>query len=620
MISQISNNNYDSLFIGKKPLADTLCPTLFHYALDHRIENLQGRIAKNSAYKLDKKEIEDLKKAFDISRFSSYLKDLVGKIPAENIQSLIVDGLKDSTTLDPWVTAALHRLSEEKLTEICKIGHELKIAKGTQKELKEDALRSVLETRSLAILSELSTEMFYFVDHTLNLFIEALGLRQIGASPSNRYGGRGGSGSEAKSRLEAYLAILLYPTVIFGYLVSKLEHMPSAFLLTVLISMGSVLFLICYDRFIKPCPKQCSGLINLNLKVKRGTDDPIYHRPDILNKIENAFAQGKGVLLHGKTGTGKTAIVRALAERIVQNKCSDLIKGTQIFEATAGSFGKFNEDSVSFSTIRDTFDRHEKDIIPFLDEIHSAFKNDKGSLSVDVVDDLKKFFDSFPHIIAATTTEEYEKYVKKEIAFMRRFEVIEVMPFSPEEIQITLFKTLHWRHPELRAEQEDIAYICDQAQKYLPDTSHIDAARSLLFRAMFKATHLTFDTLEKEINELSLKNELQSNKLMHQTATVCSEEYTDNCAKLKKLENELAGKKQQLNRLKKLEKVYRGVWQKGFKLAEQAEKDSSKQREWLENQALVQLMQQAIQKYKEELGLPVSLNRKLIDEILKEKN
>lgn len=599
--------------MGKNPIAESYFPRFFHYAFDQRVKDLKGRVSENASYTLNSAEIADMKRALNDGAISANL---------PQIKELIEKSLKNGV-VETWMKKALHAMSKEKLVEICEVQN-IEEMQNSQMKLKNDALKSIFDIKATAIFNELSNELFYFMDQTLNLFIEALGLRSVNTA-SNRWTRRyGGDSSSARFRLEAYLAVLLYPTVIFGYLMTTVAHAPTAFLITAAGTIATILFLIVYDRFLSPCPKQCEGWNNLNTKVMRGTEDPVYHREALLDQIESAFEEGNGALLLGETGTGKSAIVRGLAERILAKKCSHIIENAQIFETVAGSFGKMTQDSLSFIETKTTFDRHEKEVIPFLDEIHSAFKgkekktdevNISMNVSADVSEDLKKFYDSFPYIIAATTPAEFDKYMVDEDAFLRRFQVIQVPQFNEKEIEGTLYLILHHRHPELKIEPKAMAYLCQAAPEYIKGkkkTSTLDAARSLLSRVMFKASHLKFHDLEKKISELKQQKQLLGYQLLHQAALINSPEYTKICDELKELEKQLTAKKQQLNELHKIEKLYRDTWRQGFTLVDQL----GKQRDWLENQALVNLLMQAIKNYKEELGLPVNLNEAFIDQIV----
>lgn len=597
MIQSIINDRFCSFFVGNKPAAKPV-PSLFDPGLEKRLESLKNRVTQSPSYTLSESDRADLKQAFSTDKF----KEILNQIPFAKIKELIDGEMLNGVELEQWLKSVVHNLSEKNLTALCELGErETGLADETQRKLKNDALKSVLETKTAALYSEFSTEIFHFIDHTLNLFIEALGIREINSNKiSRRYGG---SSHYAMSKLETYLTLFLYPSVVYKAIDGVLINTPLSLLLTLVVCVASLLFLICYDRYLSPCPIQYDGLTNLNMKVKRLEKDPIFARENLLLEMENAFERGKGVLLVGNTRSGKTAIVTALAERIVQKRSSEIIKNAQIFSFNAQSIG----EGVNLDDMTEHFNRHEKETIPFIDEIQAAFK--ENGYKAKSSDRLKTFWDSFPLIIAATTGPEYEQYLQKETAFLSRFKIIHVQPCSPEEVQSALYQFLHFKHPELLQEDGVMAHICTKAPE-------IDAAKTLLKTAMFKATHLTFDSLEKKIVDLSLKKSLLTNKLLHQTGIPRSQEYLDTCAQLEAKQTELAGKKNQLASLKKMEEAYRSVWRQGFKLAE----DPSAKRAWLENQGLVKLMQQAIMTYKRKLGLPDRLSIDLIDRIIADKS
>ncbi len=611
-----SNFNYFETFNLPKKTSKLF----IHNNLERRLDAIKVKVSENPAYKLNSEEVGDIKKAvLDANKlFNSNVKKKLQQIPAETLKNLLHNQLIESSDAEQWMTVLIKLLPEEELMELSNSNSKesLRQKATTQSLLKDEALKSVLEVKGKALFSEFSTEAFYFIDHVLNLFIESLGLRDIGEPEHRQWGVGGGSSSfEAKYRLEMYLTILLYPSTIFGTVFSVTGNIPLALLAAVLITAATLAFLICYDRYLQPCPKECYGLDNLNMSIKKGGKPPIFSRRDVHSQMEEAFRSNKGVLLVGKAGTGKTKLVTSYAERVEQNTCCDLMRNKHLFSCNASSFGQMH--GISFDGIKKRFKHHEGEAIFFFDEIHAAFV--ARGINGDSHDEFKTFCDKFPYVIAATTPEDFERHIKTHEAFLRRFKIIDISPLSEEEIETSLYENLHFAQPQLQLEEGVISLIHQKAKEYFPQTSPIDAAHALLANAIDRATQLTFEQLEKEMQALKTEKDKLKNQIFHEAEQFDTmETYKEVLSQLNDKEAQLDEKKKQLETLRKLEKTYLLTWQKGFRLAQNADKSPKNYRQWLENETLSSVLQETIQNYKNQLGLPPKLTKELVEQICRE--
>ena len=147
----------------------------------------------------------------------------------------------------------------------------------------------------------------------------------------------------------------------------------------------------------------------------------------------------KSAILTGKPGVGKTAIVEGLAYRIQRNLVPDILKGYQVIKInTAALLGTdpITGESKVQTLIDELKDRTK--LILFIDEIHTLMGT-KGE-ALDFANMFKPALDRGDiKVIGATTTEEYEKYILRDKAFVRRFQKVEVLePTREENIQILL--------------------------------------------------------------------------------------------------------------------------------------------------------------------------------------
>lgn len=147
----------------------------------------------------------------------------------------------------------------------------------------------------------------------------------------------------------------------------------------------------------------------------------------------------KSAVLIGKPGVGKTAIVEGLAYRIQMGTIPDVLKGYQVIKVNTSAL--LGVDPVTgeakIQTLIDELKSKSK-LILFIDEIHTLMGT-KGE-ALDFANMFKPALDRGDiKVIGATTTEEYERYILRDKAFVRRFQKVEVNePTRSENIQILI--------------------------------------------------------------------------------------------------------------------------------------------------------------------------------------
>lgn len=147
----------------------------------------------------------------------------------------------------------------------------------------------------------------------------------------------------------------------------------------------------------------------------------------------------KSAVLIGKPGVGKTATVEGLAYRIQRNQVPDVLKGFQVIKINTAAL--LGTDPVTGESKVQTLIDELKDktkLILFIDEIHTLMGT-KGE-ALDFANMFKPALDRGDiKVIGATTTEEYERYILRDKAFVRRFQKVELFePTREENIQILI--------------------------------------------------------------------------------------------------------------------------------------------------------------------------------------
>ena len=178
-----------------------------------------------------------------------------------------------------------------------------------------------------------------------------------------------------------------------------------------------------------------------DLTAKKYITNPAIARDDEIRKlIIILLTPDKSGLLIGKAGIGKTAIVEGLAYKIQNNDVPDALKGYRIIKINSTSLlGKITKDGKEEMAIsilvRELIGMSK--VILFIDEVHTLIGG-SGTGPMDLANILKPALDRGDiKAIGATTTEEYEAYVIRDRAFLRRFDRIDVLePDEPTTVKI----------------------------------------------------------------------------------------------------------------------------------------------------------------------------------------
>lgn len=180
-----------------------------------------------------------------------------------------------------------------------------------------------------------------------------------------------------------------------------------------------------------------------DLTSKTYVTNPAIARDEEIKKLMVVvLTPDKSALLVGKAGIGKTAIVEGLAYLIQQDKVPNALKGYKIIKINSTSLlGKMTingREEMTISLLVEELKKIHKTIL-FIDEVHTLIGGDSDG-PMDLANILKPALDRGDiKAICATTTEEYETYVIRDRAFLRRFDRIDVLEPS-EETTVQILK------------------------------------------------------------------------------------------------------------------------------------------------------------------------------------
>ena len=203
------------------------------------------------------------------------------------------------------------------------------------------------------------------------------------------------------------------------------------------------------------------------------TDPSIGRDEEIKQVIMTLLTPEKSALLVGKAGVGKTSIVEGVAYRIQKKMVPNALLGYKIYKLNVTSLlGK----TESNGQIESRVDLLVKELaarpktILFLDETHVLVNKDSGEGGIDFANMFKAGLDRGEiKMIGATTDEEYEQYILKDRAFLRRFQKIDVA----EADQATCVKILMGTYPKIEKKTgvhfEYTDYVIERIMTFIVD-------------------------------------------------------------------------------------------------------------------------------------------------------
>ncbi|MBE6154794.1 MAG: ATP-dependent Clp protease ATP-binding subunit [Firmicutes bacterium] len=198
------------------------------------------------------------------------------------------------------------------------------------------------------------------------------------------------------------------------------------------------------------------------------TDPAIGRDSEIKQMILTLLTPEKSALLVGKPGIGKTAIVEGLAYRIIKGYVPDALLSYQIIKINITSLiGSTNINGATENRM-DLLVRElstKDNVIVFIDETHLLVDKDGG---LDFANMLKAGLDRGTiKMIGATTTEEYEHYILRDRAFLRRFQKIEVLEADKDTTVQILLGTMPKIEKKIGVRCEYTEFIKERIMRFI---------------------------------------------------------------------------------------------------------------------------------------------------------
>jgi len=293
---------------------------------------------------------------------------------------------------------------------------------------------------------------------------------------------------------------------------------------------------------------------DLNEQARRGKLDPVIGRDEEIRRVVQVLSRRtkNNPVLIGEPGVGKTAIVEGLAQRIISGDVPEALKNKRVVSLDLGAMlagakyrGEFED---RLKAVLKEIEDSQGQIILFIDELHTLVGAGAAEGAIDASNMLKPALARGElRAIGATTLNEYRKYIEKDAALERRFQIVFVGEPNVEDTIAILrgLKEKYEVHHGVRIKDSAIVAAATLSHRYISDRFLPDKAIDLIDEAA-SSLRIQIDSMPTEIDQL----ERRATQLEIEKQALKKEDDANSKERLAHVEKELAGIREQSNALK----------------------------------------------------------------------
>ena len=288
--------------------------------------------------------------------------------------------------------------------------------------------------------------------------------------------------------------------------------------------------------------------------ARRGKLDPVIGRDEEIRRVIQVLSRRtkNNPVLIGEPGVGKTAIVEGLARRIASGDVPEVLKDKRVISLDLGSMlagakyrGEFED---RLKAVLKEIEESNGQVVLFIDELHTLVGAGAAEGAIDASNMLKPALARGElRAIGATTLNEYRKYIEKDAALERRFQIVYVGEPNVEDTIAILrgLKERYEAHHNVRIKDSAIVAAATLSHRYISDRFLPDKAIDLVDEAAASLA-IQIGSVPTEIDQL----ERETTSLEIEAAALKRETDVNSRARLEEVQREVAARKEQITALR----------------------------------------------------------------------